>query len=144
MSRMLATQPATEGSSCRSVSTSCTQHHEPSAFRKRHSTVAVPTARRPAVEHGVAMAGDVVGVDEVAAGGADEVVGVVAEAAGGRTGVGDVTGGVEHEGDVGRTLHEGAEALFRLHERVAGLDQLGDVAGDLGDTHDRAGGVEHR
>ena len=99
---------------------------------------------RDGVGHGVAVAGDVVGVDELAARGADEVVGVVAETPGGGAGVRDVAVGVDHEGDVGRTLHERAEALFRLHERVARLDQLGDVAGDLGDADDRAGRVVHR
>ena len=54
---------------------------------------------------------------------ADEVLGGVAEALGRGAGVGDDAVLVEHERDVGRTLHERAEALLRLRERVAGLDR---------------------
>ena len=99
---------------------------------------------RDGVEDVLAEARHVVGVDQVAAGQADHVVGRVAEAFARGAGVGDEPVLVEDERDVGRTLDERAEALLRARQRVADLDQLGDVTGDLRHTDDASTRVVER
>ena len=119
--------------------------HPPPLTRFRADTPLAPThlaaGERPG-EYGLAD-GQVVGVDHLPADRADQLVRVVAEAGDRRAGVGDDPGGVEDERDIGRALHERAEASLRGGERFTRGDEVAHVTRDDGDGGEPAVGVVH-